>query len=84
MNGLTQELAALRDRLSPQDAEAALLQREENEILRQKVKEIGAAVIRAAGSSIEAASEEDVEKSGLTRIQSLKKPQRDETVTASN
>lgn len=65
-NGLTQELAALRDRLSPQDAEAALLQREENEILRQKIKEIGAAVIRAAGSSIEATSEEDVEKSGLT------------------
>jgi len=35
-------------------------------ILRQKIKEIGAAVIRAASSSIEAASEEDVEKSGLT------------------
>jgi len=39
-NGLTQELAALRDRLSPQDAEAVLLQREENEILRQKIKEM--------------------------------------------
>jgi len=31
-NGLTQELAACGDRLSPQDAEAVLLQREENEI----------------------------------------------------
>jgi len=61
-NGLTQELAALRDRLSPQDAEAVLLQREENEILRQKIKEIGAAVIRAASSSIEATSKKTGEE----------------------
>jgi len=52
--------------------------------LRQKIKEIGAAVIRAASSSIEATSEEDVEKSGLTEDTISQKPRRDETVTASN
>ena len=41
------------------------MQREENEILRQKINEIGAAIIRAAGGSIEAAPEEEPEKSGL-------------------
>ena len=34
--------------MPPQDVEAALMQREENEILRQKINEIGAAIIRAA------------------------------------
>lgn len=46
---LKEELAALRA-AAPHDAETLLLYREENEILRQKIKEIGAAVIRAAGS----------------------------------
>jgi hypothetical protein len=65
-DGLTQELTALRATQSPQDAEAQLMQREENEILRQKINEIGAAIIRAAGGSIEAAPEEEPEKNGLT------------------
>ncbi|MGA7383278.1 MAG: hypothetical protein WBW81_00835 [Methylocella sp.] len=60
--GLTQELAALRAKLPPHDVEAALLQREENEILRHKINEIGAAIIRAAGA-VEAAPEPA--KSGL-------------------
>jgi chromosome segregation ATPase len=60
--GLTRELAALRATLPPQDAEAALAQREENEILRRKINEIGAAIIRAAGGTSEAAPEEDVAK----------------------
>jgi hypothetical protein len=64
-DGLTQEIATLRATLPPRDAEAALMQREENEILRQKIHEIGAAVIRAAGGSIEAAPEEDLAKNGL-------------------
>jgi chromosome segregation ATPase len=59
--GLTQELAALR--ATPQDAHAALMQREENEILRHKINEIGAAIVRAAGG--EAAPEEGPAKSGL-------------------
>jgi chromosome segregation ATPase len=65
-DGLTQELVALRATLSPRDAEAALMQREENEILRQKINEIGAAIIQAAGGSVEAAPEEEPEKNGLT------------------
>jgi chromosome segregation ATPase len=60
-----QELATLRTTLPPQDAEAILMQREENEILRQKIKEIGAAVIRAAGGSIEPAPDEDAVENGL-------------------
>src|SRR5450631_80126 len=63
-DGLTHELAALRATLPPQDVEAALLQREENELLRQKINEIGAAVIRAAGGSIEAAPDDDLAASG--------------------
>ncbi len=63
--GLTQELAALRATLPPQDADAALMQREEHEILRHKINEIGAAIIRAAGGSAEAAPEEVLTKSGL-------------------
>ncbi len=47
---LSKELDLLRAAHSPQDA-AALLQREENELLRQKISEIGAAVIRAAGGA---------------------------------
>jgi chromosome segregation ATPase len=62
---LTRELAALRATLPPQDTDAALAQREENEILRRKIHEIGAAIIRAASGSIEAAPEEDVANSGL-------------------
>jgi chromosome segregation ATPase len=46
---LTKELEELRAAFSPQDA--ALMQREENEVLRQKISEIGAAIIRAAGGS---------------------------------
>jgi hypothetical protein len=41
------------------------MQREENEILRHKINEIGAAIIRAAGGSTEAAPEEAPAKSGL-------------------
>jgi chromosome segregation ATPase len=62
--GLTQELAALRATLPPHDLDAALLQREENEILRHKINEIGAAIIRAAGG-VEAAPEEGSAKSSL-------------------
>ncbi|MGH6820289.1 MAG: hypothetical protein ACREDU_05435 [Methylocella sp.] len=65
--GLTQELAALRAKLPPHDVEAALLQREENEILRHKIKEIGAAIIRAAGVVVEAAPEEGPAKSDLPK-----------------
>jgi chromosome segregation ATPase len=45
---LAKELEETRTALLPEDA-AALVQKEENEILRQKISEIGAAVIRAAG-----------------------------------
>ncbi|MGH6793986.1 MAG: hypothetical protein ACREDD_08040 [Methylocella sp.] len=63
--GLSRELANLRATLPPQDAEAALMQREENEILRHKINEIGAAIIRAAGGFAEAAPEQGQVKSGL-------------------
>jgi chromosome segregation ATPase len=59
--GLAQELAAL----PPHDVDAALMQREENEILRHKINEIGTAIIRAAGVVVEAAPEEGPGKSGL-------------------
>jgi hypothetical protein len=62
--GLAHELAAMRTALPPQDVEAALMQREENEILRQKINEIGVAIIRAASGSSEAASEEDLAENG--------------------
>lgn len=52
-DGLTRELAALHAATSPQAASEALLQREENEILRQKLNDIGAAIIRMAVSSAE-------------------------------
>ena len=55
---LKQELAALRAMQSPEEVRVALLLREENEILRQKIHEIGAAIIRAAGGSNEAAPDE--------------------------
>jgi len=64
-DGLTRELATLRATLPPQDVEAAHMQREENEILRHKINEIGAAIIGAAGGSTEAAREEAPAKSGL-------------------
>jgi chromosome segregation ATPase len=48
---LTKELAELQAALPSQAADAVLMQREENEILRQKINEIGAAVIRAAGGA---------------------------------
>ncbi len=63
--GLAQELAALRATLPPHDVDAALMQREENEILRHKINEIGTAIIRAAGVVAEAAPEEGPAKSGL-------------------
>jgi chromosome segregation ATPase len=46
--GLTRELAALHAATAPQAASTALSQREENEILRQKINDIGAAIIRMA------------------------------------
>lgn len=55
---LAQELAALRAVLPPQDIATVLMQREENEVLRQKISEIGATVIRAAGGAAESASQE--------------------------
>ncbi|MGI8569677.1 MAG: hypothetical protein ACR2KT_11700 [Methylocella sp.] len=64
-DGRMRELATLRATLSPQDADAALKQREENEILRHKINEIGAAIIRAASGSVEAVPEEGPAKSGL-------------------
>ncbi len=64
-DGLSRELATLRASLPPQDPGAVLKQREENEILRHKINEIGAAIIRAASGSIEAAPEEGPAKSGL-------------------
>jgi hypothetical protein len=63
-DGLTQELAALRATLPPHDVDAALMLREENEILRHKINEIGAAIIRAAGG-VAAAPEQGPAKSGL-------------------
>lgn len=58
---LAKELEEARMALLPQHA-AALMQREENEFLRQQISEIGAAVIRAAGGIAEAAplAEEEV------------------------
>ena len=50
--------------MPPQDVEAALMQREENEILRQKINEIGAAIIRAASGSSEAAPEDELAGEG--------------------
>jgi hypothetical protein len=64
-DALSLELAALRATLPPQDAGAALMLREENEILRHKINEIGAAIIRAAGGSTEAAPGEGPANSGL-------------------
>jgi chromosome segregation ATPase len=61
---LSKELEEVRTALLPQDA-AALMLREENEILRQKISEIGAAIIRAAGGAIEASPEEGAADSGL-------------------
>lgn len=63
---LTQELAALRIAPLFQDAETALIQREENEILRQKINEIGAAVIRATGGSNDAAPGQEQQENELT------------------
>jgi chromosome segregation ATPase len=71
--GLTQELAALRATLPPHDVDAARMQREENEILRHKINEIGAAIIRAAGVAVEAAPEEGPAKSGLSKDTIAKK-----------
>ncbi len=62
--GLTQRLAALRATLPPEDVDGAVMQREENEILRHKINEIGAAIIRAAGAAVEAAPAEGAGKSG--------------------
>ena len=62
-DGLSRELAALRATLPPQDVDAALMQREENEILRHKINEIGAAIVRAAGA--EAGPGDGPPKSGL-------------------
>ncbi|MGH6834665.1 MAG: hypothetical protein ACREC9_03755 [Methylocella sp.] len=62
--GLTQELAALR--ATPQDVDAARMQREEDEILRRKINEIGAAIIRAAGGG-EAAPEVGPAKTGFPK-----------------
>ncbi|MGH6936068.1 MAG: hypothetical protein ACRED2_07785, partial [Methylocella sp.] len=62
--GLTQELAALRATLPPHDVDATRMLREENEILRHKINEIGAAIIRAAGG-VEAAPDEGPAKSGV-------------------
>ena len=64
-DGLARELANLRATLPPQDADAAYNQREENEILRQKINEIGAAIIRAASDSVEAAPEKGPANRGL-------------------
>ena len=47
---LTKELKEARMALGPQET-AAMKEREENEILRQKIGEIGAAIIRAAGGA---------------------------------
>lgn len=59
-----QELAALRMALPLQEA-AAHLQREENEILRLKISEIGAAVIGAAGGAAGAAPAPRAEAGGV-------------------
>jgi chromosome segregation ATPase len=59
---LTKELLALRDAAPMQDAAAANLLREENEVLRQKISEIGTAVIRAAGEPAEAEPADHLEK----------------------
>jgi chromosome segregation ATPase len=59
---LTKELLALRDAAPMQDAAAANLLREENEVLRQKISEIGTAVVRAAGEPNEAEPADRLEK----------------------
>ena len=64
-DGISLELAALRATLPPQDADAALMLREENEILRHKINEIGAAIIRVAGGGVEAVPGEGQAKSNL-------------------
>jgi chromosome segregation ATPase len=64
-DGLARELANLRATLPPQDAGAAFNQREENEILRQKINEIGAAIIRAASDSVESAPKKGPANRGL-------------------
>src|SRR3984893_5934022 len=71
--GLTQELAALRATLPPHDVDAARMPREENEILRHKINEIGAAIIRAAGVAVSAGPEEGPAKSGLPKDTIAKK-----------
>src|SRR6202022_2977217 len=78
--GLTQELAALRATLPPHDIDAALLQREENEILRRKINEIGAAIIRAAGVAVEVAPEEGPAKGGLPEDTIPEKSRRDRAI----
>ncbi|MGH6840827.1 MAG: hypothetical protein ACREDV_01865, partial [Methylocella sp.] len=66
-DGLARELANLRATPPPQDAGAANNLREENEILRQKINEIGAAIVRAASASVEAAPEKAPAKPGLPK-----------------
>jgi chromosome segregation ATPase len=78
--GLTQELAELRATLPPHDIDAALLQREENEILRRKINEIGAAIIRAAGGGVEAAPEEAPAKGSLPEDTIPEKSRRDRAI----
>jgi chromosome segregation ATPase len=64
-DSLKQELAELRAAMPPPEAEAMRLQREENEALRRKIDEIGAAIIRAAGGSAESQPEEELAESGF-------------------
>jgi hypothetical protein len=64
-DALALELAALRATLPPQNADAALMLREENEILRHKINEIGSAIIRGAGGGVEAVPGEGPAKSNL-------------------
>ncbi len=63
---LAKELEEARMALLPQDA-AALMQREENEILRQKICEIGAAVIRVAGGIAEPAPQQAESEGSLSK-----------------
>lgn len=62
--GLTRLLDGLRATMPHQDAETILRQHEENEILREKINEIGAAIIRAADDALEAAPDESLAAGG--------------------
>ncbi|MCL2385078.1 MAG: hypothetical protein FWC84_04535 [Alphaproteobacteria bacterium] len=61
--GVREKLAELREADPSKEAQMLLAQHEENEILREKIKEIGAAIVRAVGGSVETDPAEGCTKS---------------------